>query len=79
LGTTKHQSVTIFWKTGESLTVVVPSTSFKNPDELLKTLKDTLYEGIQDLVKKLRSAYADDMFMREKVPVNATSEMEVRK
>jgi hypothetical protein len=57
----------------------VPSTSFKNPDELLKTLKDTLYEGSQDLVKKLRSAYADDMFMREKVHANATSEMEVRK
>src|SRR4051812_22470145 len=79
LGTTKQQSVTIFWKTGESLAIIVPSTSFKNPEELLKTLKDTLYAGSHDLVQKLRSAYLDDLKMREKVHANAEAEMELRK
>jgi hypothetical protein len=59
--------------------MVVPSTSFKNPEELLKTLKDTLYAGSQDLVTKLRSAYADDMFMREKVQAKAEAEVELLK
>src|SRR5689334_22702559 len=53
LGTTKQQQVSITWKTGESFNIIVPTTNFSNPEGLLKILKDTLYEGSQDLVKKL--------------------------
>jgi hypothetical protein len=59
--------------------MVIPSTSFKNPEELLKTLKDTMYAGSQELVTKLRSAYADDLFMREKVHAKTEAEVELRK
>lgn len=78
LGTTKQQHMDIHWKTGESLRIVVSTSNFANPDDLLKILQETLYEGSKDLVKNLRSLQFDLIGISERAKQNATEVIEKR-
>lgn len=79
LGTTKQQHINIHWKTGESLTIVVSSSNFTNPEDLLKILQETLQEESKDLVKNLRSLQFDLMGISERAKQKATELAEQRK
>lgn len=56
LGTTAQQHVRVLWNTGESVQITVPSSSFTSPQELADNLHKALYEGSDELAKKVRTA-----------------------
>lgn len=64
LGTSEAQYLRVIWKTGDRMEVALPSQNFANPSELLKKLKESLYTGSQDMVKKLRTIQYDMIGMR---------------
>jgi hypothetical protein len=67
LGTTEEQFVRVMWKTGDQIDIPLPPANFRNPDELLKKLKDSLQIGSQEMVAKLRTLQIDSMKMNAEI------------
>jgi hypothetical protein len=56
MGTTAAQHVRVVWRTGESVQITVPSSSFTSPQELADSLHKLLYDGSDALAKRVRTA-----------------------
>lgn len=59
LGTTDDQYVTVVWRTGEQIRLLVPSASLKNPQQLRDTLHKALSEGSEVLAQNVRTVQYD--------------------
>lgn len=55
LGTSAEQFVQVYWRTGKSVKIPLPASTFKNPIELRDGLKHALGEGDEQLAKEMRT------------------------
>ena len=76
LGTNSEQFVRVVWRTGRSVRIPLPQSTFKNPLELREGLKRVLGDGDEELAKRTRTVQNTLLHLQTEAKRLATQELE---